>query len=442
MKGKIYIVLFLLPFLLHCTRKEEVFLTDPFAKLSFSEDTVIYDTLFADLSYPTRRIKVYNRNGGALSISEVSLIGGVSSPFKILVNGQQGPIVRGLELIGGDSLLIVIDLFFSSMSQNTPYLVEDSIRFVVNGQEQKVLLKAVGRDATLIPAGDLPCSSVWDDTKPIVLLGQTVVPASCTLTIQKGTRVLASRGSSLDIKGTLLVTGEKADSVYLGGLVSGKNPGQWLGLRFYEGSSGNQLSWFHVENAETGMSFVYSTAPLTNTDITLDHAVFNDFTKCAVDVSYTDLKASNCLFLAASAAGTRLSKRGSGEFRYCTWAGYSYDYYREGVDIEVKDVTGAMSLVLKQSIVWGDNFTKELVYDPLATVTADSCIVKSLTTIPGTGTLLNQDPKFVSPVLRNYRLQSTSPAIDKGVPSALITDDLEGTLRDALPDLGCYEYKP
>lgn len=275
-----------------------------------------------------------------------------------------------------------------------------------------------------------------------MLLGQTIVPTGCTLTIQKGTQVLASRGSSLDIKGTLLITGEKDDSVYLGGLVSGKNPGQWLGLRFYEGSAGNKLSWFHLENAETGLSFVYTSTPATTTDITLDHGVFHDFTKCAIDVSYTDLKATNCLFMAASVAGTRLSKKGSGEFRYCTWAGYSYDYYREGVDVEVKNVTGALSLLLKQSIVWGDNYTAELVYDPAATVTVDSCLVKSLTPFPGTGTFISQDPKFESPVLRNYKLQSTSPAIDKGVPSAAITDDVEGTLRDALPDLGCYEYKP
>lgn len=433
--------LFLLPFLLQCTRKDEVFITDPSAQLSFSEKIVVYDTLYADLHYPTRRIKVYNPNNGALSISQVSLAGGASSPFKIIINGQQGPVVNGLELLGGDSLLVVVDLFFSAMSQNTPYLVEDSIRFIVNGQEQKVVLKAVGRDATLIPAGDLPCATVWDNTKPIVLLGQTIVPAGCKLTIQKGTQVLGSRGSSLDIKGTLLVTGQKNDSVYFGGLVSGKNPGQWLGLRFYEGSSANSLSWFHIENAENGFSFVTSTTPVSLVDITMDHGVFHDFTKSAVDLSYTQLKASNCLFFACSDAGIRLSKKGSGEFRYCTWAGYSYDYYRQGVDIEINNATGPLSLLLKQSIIWGDNFTSELVYDPAAIVTVDSCLVKSLTAFPGTGTIRNQDPQFRLAGLRNYKLKVNSPAIDKGIPSP-VTDDLNGILRDALPDWGCYEYKP
>ena len=111
------------------------------------------------------------------------------------------------------------------------------------------------------------------------------------------------------------------------------------------------------------------------------------------------------------------------------------------MNIEVNDPTGTLSLLVKHSIVWGDNFTSELVYDPAATVTVDSCLIKSLTAFPGTGTILNQDPQFESAVLRNFKLKSTSPAVNKSVPST-VTDDLEGTLRDALPDLGCYEYKP
>jgi hypothetical protein len=237
------------------------------------------------------------------------------------------------------------------------------------------------------------------------------------------------------------VTGQKNDSVYFGGLVSGKNPGQWLGVRFYEGSTGNSLSWFHLENAANGLSFVYTTVPASLTDIAMDHGVFNDFTKSAVDVAYVDLKATNCLFFATSDAGTRLSKEGSGVFNYCTWAGYSYDYYRNGVNIELRNPTAALSLFVQHSIIWGDNYTSELVYDPATTVTVDTCLVKSLMPFPGTGTMLNLDPEFEAAVLRKFKPKSTSPAVDKSVPSA-VNDDLEGTLRDALPDLGCYEYKP
>ena len=47
--------------------------------------------------------------------------------------------------------------------------------------------------------------------------------------------------------------------------------------------------------------------------------------------------------------------------------------------------------------------------------------------------------------LRNYRLQSTSPAIDVAPPASVNPDhDVEGTARPqgAMADLGAYEFHP
>jgi Leucine-rich repeat (LRR) protein len=52
---------------------------------------------------------------------------------------------------------------------------------------------------------------------------------------------------------------------------------------------------------------------------------------------------------------------------------------------------------------------------------------------------LNSNPLFVT----NYtdlHLSASSPAIDKGVAGLGVTDDIEGTARDANPDMGAYEY--
>lgn len=52
------------------------------------------------------------------------------------------------------------------------------------------------------------------------------------------------------------------------------------------------------------------------------------------------------------------------------------------------------------------------------------------------------DPLFADAANANYRLASSlSPAFDAGHPTALVTADLDGNLRDAdAPDIGCYEY--
>ena len=52
--------------------------------------------------------------------------------------------------------------------------------------------------------------------------------------------------------------------------------------------------------------------------------------------------------------------------------------------------------------------------------------------------ILNADPLFLEPVNFNYRLDTLSPAKDIG-HSLGILSDLDGNLRDNLPDLGAYE---
>jgi len=56
---------------------------------------------------------------------------------------------------------------------------------------------------------------------------------------------------------------------------------------------------------------------------------------------------------------------------------------------------------------------------------------------PGVGNL-NQVPLFVS--TGDYHLQVGSPCIDKGTPVGAPLYDIEGTPRDAAPDMGAYEW--
>jgi len=55
----------------------------------------------------------------------------------------------------------------------------------------------------------------------------------------------------------------------------------------------------------------------------------------------------------------------------------------------------------------------------------------------GTGNI-NADPLFIG--AGNYRLQVSSPCIDKGTSAGAPTTDIEGNPRDALPDMGAYEW--
>ncbi|MFM7054488.1 MAG: hypothetical protein ACKOX7_07090, partial [Bacteroidota bacterium] len=56
--------------------KKDDILTDPSAKLEFSLDTVMFDTIFTSLGSTTQSLVIYNRNSRPLNISSVRLAGG------------------------------------------------------------------------------------------------------------------------------------------------------------------------------------------------------------------------------------------------------------------------------------------------------------------------------------------------------------------------------
>jgi hypothetical protein len=58
---------------------------------------------------------------------------------------------------------------------------------------------------------------------------------------------------------------------------------------------------------------------------------------------------------------------------------------------------------------------------------------------PGAGNI-SADPLFVDAANGDYHLQMDSPCINAGTPVGAPTHDIEGTPRDATPDMGAYEW--
>ena len=82
-------------------------------------------------------------------------------------------------------------------------------------------------------------------------------------------------------------------------------------------------------------------------------------------------------------------------------------------------------------------------------VIGDRCTFRNNVISPLTTALPNNtiaDPQFVDAAARNFRLKSTSPAVDTAMPSATLdTDhDIEGTARPqgVKSDIGAFELKP
>jgi len=90
------------------------------------------------------------------------------------------------------------------------------------------------------------------------------------------------------------------------------------------------------------------------------------------------------------------------------------------------------------------NFSRELVEYKYANVELSTsyknCIIKTYQVLPSfVSCLRNTDPQFVDKSKLDFRLKSTSPAINAGISNGVLFDIL-GNPRTGNPDIGAYEY--
>lgn len=129
--------------------REEQLSTDPSLSLTFSKDTVSFDTVFTSVGTSTLRLMVYNRNANALSISRIWLDN--NKVFQVNVDGENNlSLLSDIRLNGGDSLFVFIKVKIDPLDTNNPVLIEDNLRFAVNEKTQTVHLEACGQDVHLI----------------------------------------------------------------------------------------------------------------------------------------------------------------------------------------------------------------------------------------------------------------------------------------------------
>ncbi len=440
--------------ILACQPEEQIFTTSPDAQLRFSADSVLFDTVFSAVPTITRRLKVYNDNSGAVNISSIYL-GSGSSQFNLTVNGVIGDIFQDTRLLKGDSMLILIDALIDPKDENNPFIIEDSISFETNGNLQQVHLAAWGQDAIYLEDSILRCNETWTDERPYVIYNSILIDSLCTLTIEPGTQVFSHKKSFIYVKGKLDVQGDPDNRVtFLNDRLDEKFQnalGQWEGIYFLEGSKDNRIQYTDIRNSVYG---IWLGTPDNDTipDLILNGVKLENMSRSGIIAFTSDLKATNTLvnncidYSVANLAG------GNYTYEHCTFANYSTTFFRQNplflitdnlVLSDTETLIENVRLTFINSIIWGDKVEEILLNnDGGATFDATfgySILKTNMEALDINENKLNTDPLFLDPFDYDFHLDPTSPAINAGT-NLNIPIDLDGQLRDSIPDLGSYEW--
>ncbi|PLX13253.1 MAG: hypothetical protein C0598_04095, partial [Marinilabiliales bacterium] len=273
-KRIIYLLLLSLVGIIYSCQKKDVISDDTSLKLEFSNDSIIFDTVFTSLGSATHRLMIYNTSNSKIKISDIQLEGGSSSQFRVNIDGESGSHFSDIEIEGNDSIYVFAKVTIDPLNKSNPYVVEDKLHFLTNSNEQEVKLVAWGQDANYILAdtyntGFPPYKIVadsletihWTSEKPYIIYGYAVINSYGKLIIDEGTEVYFHEASGLwsYADGLLKVYGTPENKVYFRGDRLEQDyadiPGQWDRIWLMEATPGEDHEIYNsvIENGFIGI---------------------------------------------------------------------------------------------------------------------------------------------------------------------------------------------
>lgn len=441
-------------------------INSPSAKLEFSRDTIVFDTVFTTVGSTTKRIKIYNRNKKAISISKIDLVDSTSfARYRLNVDGYSGNHLRDIEIPAEDSIFGFVEITVKGNvnSNQFPFLVSEQITFETNTNIQKVELVAFGQNAHFFVDSILTGNITWNNDLPYVIYGGILVDTLSSLTINAGVKIYMHKNAIILSKGTLQINGTLQDSVIIQGdrreSQYYNEPGQWNSIQFLPGSINNKINYTTIKGTVYGV--IVGTFPIygIQPQLEITNSIIKYSTVTGMYLIDGFVRAYNNLVFACGQYAMLTQLGGNYEFIHNTFAQTNNFSNRQTPAVAITDyllinnvpVTDQLNAVFKNNIVTGslkDEYFTEFKSTATANVSTEYNSLKSSKTWPSTN-ILNRDPLFKDPSVslssnftENYRLKANSPMKGKAdftnSPSVLL-QDADGVMRLNPSSIGCYE---
>lgn len=429
-------------------------------KLSFSVDTLVFDTVFTTVGSTTQNFKFYNTDSKPLVVEEITLMGGSNSKFRINVDGIPGITHKDVEMKAKDSLFVFVEVTLEVNGQTLPMIIEDSIRFKVNNTYQYVNLAVWGQDA-YFHYGDLN-EGTWPNDKPHVVYNYALVDEGKNLTIQAGTQVHFHKNSilyinkaSLNVEGTLenpaVFQGDRLESFYK------DVAGQWYGIYFQEALP-STINYAVIKNGTTGIH-ITSNAPSNPTyTVEVTNTIIQNNSSYGIWLfDGGRVKVENSIISKSGNHGLFVLQGGSYFFNQCHILGYGSGTQSAAVGLRNYFTQDGITTIasipegrIVNSVIYGNQLS-EIAFDTLNPDNAvnlnfefNRCVIKleePSTKNMYTNIRWNQNPNFVDPSEYKFKYSASNSSLNNvNFPNAyFLFTDLEGNPRTNPTDIGAYQ---
>lgn len=463
---------------------------EQFAKtgaLSFSTDTLTFDTVFTTLGSTTRYFKVRNTQSKSLMVSDIKLMQLQGNQFRINVDGVSGTEFKNVDIPAHDSIYVFVEVTVNPNNLTNPFIILDQIQFTTNGTTQAVTLEAMGQNAYYHFSEHITGMVTWPNDKPHIVVNRNgglpilAIDSNATLNLLPRTQIYMGPSALITVDGTLNAHGNDwSDSIVFQYIRRDYQnaPGQWLGITYSRVATIN-MDHVIVDQSNFGISDEYvldvlAQAQITTSDIrnygsnpipsvTLDKCIIRNCSSSALTALRTNLTATNCLMHSSGGNMVVLALGGTYNLNNCTMANVYNQYTNhQSPSLTVADhiyyLDGTTQLgpyattaTINNSVVAGTQDNELFLTSPPSLLTVHFSYCNLTTNVDSFHLVQPTDDScvynsrintlFYDEQYNDYRPDSTiSPLYNKGNPANQLSDDLYDRPRSPKHSVGAIEW--
>lgn len=472
-KTTIYIIS-LIALLISACAEDDSFTMSQSKMLTFSTDTIAFDTLFSRVPSSTRTFWIYNNSGENIRCSNIRLENGNQTGFRVNVNGiylgkEQGFQMHNEEIRNEDSIRVFVEITPPDNGMNEPQYIKDNLVFMLeSGVQQEVSLEAHAWDAEIISHLIVTSDTVLSSSKPLIIRTAIDVKEGATLTLAPGKTLYMHDKAMINVYGRLICEGTPDNEVTLRGdrldnmfdyLPYDGVSGQWGGIHIYSESYGNIIRHTDIHGANTAI--LCDSAGIAEEKLRIENStihnnqgygIYSEYSRIAIHNSQITNTLNDCIAIVG----------GTADINHCTiaqfypfdgnrGAAFSFANNKDGATYPLEECTVRNSIITgyAEDVVMAylnDTIESNFLFDHCIlrtpeiddTTKCSNIIWENVedTTAAGSKNFIRIDTELLQ---YDFRLSSISKAINAADKNTSLPADRNATKRDEEPDMGCYE---